>query len=193
MLIGIVGKPNSGKSTFFKAATMVSVEIGARPFVTIKPNRAVGFVKVKCVEKELNVKCNPHTGYCKSGNRFVPVELMDVAGLVPDAHKGEGMGSQFLSDLNQAKALVHVIDISGSTDSKGNVVETGSHDPLQDVEFLEKELDYWYFNILNRGWERLALSASHEKERVIQRNCKANVRCRSYRRACALSPSESWD
>ena len=83
MLIGIVGKPSSGKSTFFKAATLAEVEIANYPFTTIKPNHGTGFVKVKCVDRELGVKCNPRFGYCLNGKRFVPVDLLDVAGLVP--------------------------------------------------------------------------------------------------------------
>ena len=163
MLIGIVGKPSSGKSTFFKAVTLLPVEIANRPFVTIKPNRAVGYVKVDCVDKFFGKQCNPRSGFCKSGKRFVPVELIDVAGLVPDAHKDIGKGLQFLNDLNQADALVHVVDISGSVDSRGKPVEPLSYDPLYDVEFLEKELDYWYLEILSRGWDRMAFQAAQLK------------------------------
>lgn len=154
MLIGVVGKPSAGKSTFFKAATLAQAEIANYPFTTIKPNRAVGFVRIDCVDKEFNKQCNPRTGWCQNNQRFVPVELLDVAGLVPGAHKGEGMGLQFLNDLNQADALIHVVDISGSTDATGKVVDPLSYDPLNDVVFLEKELDYWFLAILNRGWDR---------------------------------------
>ena len=99
MIIGIVGKPNCGKSTFFKAATLAEVEIAAHPFTTIKPNHGVGFVKVECVEEEFKVKCNPKFGYCLEGKRFIPVDMIDVAGLVPGAHEGKGMGNQFLEDI----------------------------------------------------------------------------------------------
>src|SRR3989338_11177886 len=129
MLIGVVGKTNTGKSTFFKAATLAEVEIGNYPFVTIKPNSGVGFVKVDCAEKKFNVKCNPKHGYCLDGKRFVPVELLDVAGLVPGAHEGKGLGNQFLDDLRQADVLIHVIDVSGGTNEKGEVVEAGSYNP----------------------------------------------------------------
>lgn len=118
MLIGWVGKPSSGKSTLFKATTLAEVEIANYPFTTIKPNNGIGFVKVPCAEKFFNTKCNPREGYCLDGNRFVPVNLVDVAGLVPGAHEGKGMGNQFLNDLSQADALVHVVDISGSTNEK---------------------------------------------------------------------------
>ena len=156
MLIGVVGKPSSGKSTFFKAATMVDVAIANYPFTTISPNRGIGYVKINCVDKEFGKQCNPRTGWCVNGKRFVPVNLLDVAGLVPDAHKGAGMGLQFMSDLNQADILIHIIDISGSVNEKGNTVPPLSYDPLNDVEFLEKELDYWYLDVIKRGWASFA-------------------------------------
>ncbi len=162
MLIGVVGKPSVGKSTIFKSMTMVDIAIANYPFTTISPNKGIGYVKIKCVCKDFNTQCNPRSGWCVKGQRHVPIELLDVAGLVPGAHKGEGMGLSFLSDLNQADALIHIIDISGSVDAKGNTVEPLSYDPLNDVEFLEKELDYWYLEILKRGWERFSRSIHHE-------------------------------
>src|SRR3990167_3757917 len=108
MLIGVVGKPSCGKSTFFKAATLAEAEIANYPFTTIKPNHGVGYVRVECAEKDFNVKCNPRFGYCIDGTRFVPVDMLDVAGLVPGAHEGKGMGNQFLDDLNQADVLIHI-------------------------------------------------------------------------------------
>jgi ribosome-binding ATPase len=162
MLIGVIGKPSVGKSTFFKAATLAEVEIASYPFTTIKPNTAVAYVKVKCADKEFNVQCNPREGYCLDGWRFVPVQLMDVAGLVPGAHEGKGMGSEFLDDLRQADVLIHVVDISGSTNEKGEQIEPGSHNPAKDIEFLEHELDMWYLNILNKTWDKFARQASQE-------------------------------
>jgi hypothetical protein len=163
MFVGIVGKPSCGKSTFFKAATLADVEIANYPFTTIKPNHAVGFVKVDCVDKEFGKQCNPREGFCVKGWRFVPIDLMDVAGLVPGAHEGLGMGNQFLDDLRQADALVHVIDISGSVNEKGEPVEPLSYDPVNDVKFLEEELDMWYLGIMKRGWERFARTIMQEK------------------------------
>lgn len=156
MIIGIVGKPNCGKSTFFKALTLAEVEIANYPFATIKPNHGIGFVKVDCPDKFFGVSCNPREGYCHNNERFVPVDIIDVAGLVPGAHEGKGMGNQFLSDLNQADALIHVIDVSGSTNEKGEPVDKGSYDPANDITFLEEELDHWYLGILKKGWEKFA-------------------------------------
>ncbi|MCK4859907.1 MAG: redox-regulated ATPase YchF [Candidatus Omnitrophica bacterium] len=166
MLIGIIGKPSSGKSTFFKAATLAEAEIANYPFTTIKPNHAVGFVKVDCADKEFNVKCNPRFGYCLKGKRFVPVDLIDVAGLVPGAHKGHGMGLEFLNDLNQADALIHIVDISGSTNEKGEQVPAGSYNPANDIKFLEIELDMWYLGLIEKGWEPFARKAIQEKSEL---------------------------
>ena len=166
MFVGIVGKPSCGKSTFFKAATLAEVDIANYPFTTIKPNHAVGFVRIDCVDKEFGRQCNPREGFCIHGNRFVPIDLMDVAGLVPGAHTGLGMGNQFLDDLRQADALVHVIDISGSVNEKGEPVEPLSYDPVKDVEFLEEELDMWYLGIIKKGWERFARTVMQEKGNI---------------------------
>ncbi len=163
MLVGLVGKPSAGKSTFFKASTLANVEIANYPFTTIKPNHGTGYVRVECVDKEFDVKCNPRLGYCIDGKRFVPVELLDVAGLVPGAHEGKGMGNQFLDDLNQADALIHIIDVSGSTNEKGEPVTALSYDPANDIRFLEHELDMWYLRLIKKGWDKFARSVNQEK------------------------------
>ena len=166
MLIGVVGKANVGKSTFFKAATLAEVEIANYPFTTIKPNHGTSYVKVNCIDKEFNVKCNPKFGYCIDGKRFVPIELLDVAGLVPGAHEGKGMGNQFLDDLNQADILIHIIDISGSTNEKGEIVEQLSYDPANDIEFLETELDMWFLRLIKKGWEDFVKKVVQEKSEI---------------------------
>ena len=153
MKIGIIGKPNAGKTTFFKALTLIDARIANFPFTTISPNIGYGFVRVDCVEKEFNVKCNPKSGFCIEGKRFILVELVDVAGLVPGAHLGKGMGNKFLNDLMQASCLIHVVDASGTTDEEGK--ECSNHNPLKDVEFLEVELDKWFFSILERNWKKI--------------------------------------
>jgi len=164
MLLGLVGKPSVGKSTFFKAATLAEVEIASYPFTTIKANHGVGYVKVDCIEKEFNTKCNPNKGFCIHGNRFVPVELMDVAGLVEGASEGKGLGNQFLDDLRTADVFIHVVDVSGTTNEKGETIE-GGHDPCIDIRFLEKELDTWYYNILMKVWRTFARKIEMEKSK----------------------------
>ncbi len=156
MIIGIVGKPNCGKSTFFKALTLSDILIANYPFATIQPNKGVAYVNIDCVDKEFGKQCNPRHGFCINHKRFIPVEVIDVAGLVPGAHEGKGMGNQFLDDLRQADVLIHVIDISGSTNEKGEPVDINSYDPQNDINFLEEELDYWYLGILKKGWEKFS-------------------------------------
>ena len=160
MLLGLVGKPSCGKSTFFKAATLAEVEIASYPFTTIKPNHGIGYVRVECIDKEFNTQCNPNKGFCISHQRFVPVELMDVAGLVPGASEGKGLGNQFLDELREADAFIHIVDASGKTDILGK--QTEGHDPCEDIKFLEEELDAWYHNILSRVWKSFSRKAELE-------------------------------
>jgi len=167
MLIGIVGKPSVGKSTFFKAATMIEVERADYPFTTIEPNEGVGYVRIEDAAKFFGVKSNPRHGYVIDDQRFVPVKLLDVAGLVPGAHEGKGLGNKFLDDLRQADALIHVVDASGSTNEKGEKVEPGSYDPINDVKFLEEELNYWYAGIFKRGWDKFAKRVSDSVDKAI--------------------------
>ena len=150
--LALAGKPNCGKSTFFKAATMANVEIANYPFTTINPNFGVGYVRAKCPCHDLHLTCK----HCVDGNRFVAVNLIDVAGLVPDAHKGKGLGNQFLDNLRQADAILHVIDASGGTDSEGNPVGVGNHDPEEDVKFLIYEMTMWVHGILDKHWSRIS-------------------------------------
>ena len=154
MLIGLVGKPSCGKSTFFKSSTLAEALIASYPFATIKPNHGIAHVKIDCIEKEFETKCNPQKGYCVNGNRFVPIELMDVAGLVEGASEGKGIGNQFLDDLTSADAFIHIVDISGETDAEGK--ETKNYSPINDIKMLEKELDLWYLGILKKAWKALS-------------------------------------
>ncbi len=158
-LIGIVGKTNVGKSTFFAAATLAQVEIANHPFTTIEPNVGVGYVRVRCAHVELGLpKCDPATGYCLEGWRFIPIKLMDVAGLIPGAHEGRGLGNKFLDDLRKADALILVVDAAGATDPEGRPAKPGSYDPLEEVRWLERELDEWFYRIVSRDWDRFAKS-----------------------------------
>jgi ribosome-binding ATPase YchF (GTP1/OBG family) len=164
MIIGIVGKANVGKSTFFKATTLADILIANYPFATIDPNKGFGFVRVKDAGSELGVVSNPRTGFIKGDTRFVPVEVIDVAGLVPGAHEGKGMGNKFLDDLRQADAFVHVVDMSGSTTEKGEPRDPGTHDPAFDIRFLEVELDLWITGLLTKGWEKFARQVKTENQ-----------------------------
>ncbi len=166
MIIGIVGKANVGKSTFFKSATLAEVEIANYPFATIKPNEGVGYVKIKDVAREFGKRSIPRNGFVLEDYRFVPVQMIDVAGLVPGAHEGKGMGNQFLDDLRQADVLIHVVDVSGSTNEKGEPISPGTYDPAEDVKFLEIELDMWYLGILKKGWEKFARTVQQEKQEI---------------------------
>ncbi len=138
---------------------MAPVEIANYPFTTIAANKGVGYVRSKCPCKELGVTCTPHNSGCVDGTRMIPVELLDVAGLVPDAWEGKGLGNQFLDDLRQADALINVIDVSGSTDIEGNPGKPGEHDPCEDVTFLRREIDLWIREILKNGFGKIARTA----------------------------------
>jgi len=161
-LLGIVGKPNTGKSTFFCAATLAPAEIANYPFTTIKPNRGVGYVRTPCVHEEFNVKDNPLNSICLDGVRLIPVEFIDCAGLVPDAWQGRGLGNQFLDEIRKADALIHIVDASGGTDCEGRLCKPGEHDPLEDVRFLEHEITMWMASILKRDWPKIARTVESE-------------------------------
>lgn len=162
--LGIVGKPNTGKSTFFSAATLVPVEISNYSFTTIKPNRGIGYLRTPCVCKEFGVDDNPVNSLCFDGIRFIPVELIDCAGLVPGAWQGRGLGNQFLDEIRKADALIHIVDAAGTTDSEGKLSKPGSHDPIEDLHFLEVEMTMWLTQILKRDWPKLARKAESNKK-----------------------------
>ena len=167
MLVGVVGKPNVGKSTFFAAATMKDVQIADYPFTTVKPNIGVANLVTQCVCKEMGVVDAPRNSSCAEGKRLVPVKVVDVAGLVEGASKGKGLGNQFLDDLRQADALIHVVDASGSTDLEGRKVPPGTHDPSEDIEMVEREFDLWMYGILKRDWERASRSLEQTGGKVV--------------------------
>jgi ribosome-binding ATPase YchF (GTP1/OBG family) len=163
MLVGIVGKPSSGKSTFLNAACRTSAKIGSYPFTTIDPNPGTAYVRIDCVCRQFGVQDNPRNAVCRGGVRLVPIEMLDVAGLVPDAYLGRGRGNQFLDELRRADAFIHVVDASGSLDAEGREVVAGSWDPRGDVNFLERELAMWIVQIIQRDWRRLSRRAEAER------------------------------
>ncbi len=165
MQIGLLGKANVGKSTFFSAATETPVPTGNFPFTTIEPNVGVAYVKTDCACKHFGIK--HEIPLCVNGTRFIPVKLIDIAGLVPGAHEGKGLGNQFLDDARQAEVLIHVVDISGSTDIQGQPVQVGSHDPLEDVEFVIAEFDQWFTQILEREWQKLSKEIEQKTVKLV--------------------------
>lgn len=153
--VGIVGKPSCGKTSFTNAACMTDFKVGSYPFTTIEANVGVTHVRTTCACADFDVEDNPQNSICIDRVRLVPIKLIDVAGLVPGAHEGRGMGNQFLDDLRQADVLIHIVDASGGLDSEGQEVASGSHDPVEDVRFLEEELVEWVLGIIQKDWRRI--------------------------------------
>ena len=151
LTVALAGKPNAGKSTFYTAATMADVDVANYPFTTIDANRGVTHVRTRCPCLDRDERCGNEN--CRDGKRYVPIELLDVAGLVPGAHEGKGLGNQFLDELTNADVVLNVVDASGATNAEGEPVEVGSHDPLDDVDFIEEEMDLWLAGIVDRNWE----------------------------------------
>ena len=162
--IGLLGKANVGKSTFFSAATETPVTSGNFPFTTIEPNVGVAYVKSDCACKHFKIE--HQTDLCVNGTRFIPVKLIDIAGLVPGAHEGKGLGNQFLDDARQAEVLIHVVDIAGTTDIQGQSVAVGTHDPLEDVSFVQDEFDQWFIEILKREWDKITREVDQKRAKL---------------------------
>jgi len=163
--IGLIGKPNAGKSSFLKAATLQDVKIAPIPFTTLKPNIAMAYVTKRCICKEFNVKCNPRQGACINGVRFIPIGLWDLPGIVPGAHEGRGLGLKFLDDIRKTKALIHVVDFSGLTDAEGKATE--NYDVENDIKFVEDEINKWFKNVIERGLEKYLRNLKNLKREEI--------------------------
>jgi len=165
-LVGVVGKANVGKSTFFSAATLKTVDIANYPFTTTKANRGVAHLTAPCVCLELGVKDEPVNSTCIDGTRFIPVELIDCPGLIKDAHKGKGLGNQFLDEVRKADALVVVCDAAGATDDNGQACKPGTHDPIEDVRIFETEFDLWLLGLVSDDWARISRTSEARKTDV---------------------------
>jgi len=153
--IGLIGKTNTGKTTFFNSSTLSSDEISTYPFTTKKSSTSTGYAITLCVHPEFNVNDNPNNSKCKDGWRYIPIELIDLPGLIKDAWKGKGLGNQFLSIASQSDALLHIVDASGGVDSSGRITEVGSGDPVSDFADIEEELNMWYHKILEGNRDKL--------------------------------------
>lgn len=154
--IGLIGKTNTGKTTFFNSATLSSEEISSYPFTTKSPVSGTAHAITLCVHPEFKIQDNPNNSKCVDGWRYIPIELIDLPGLIKDAWKGKGLGNQFLSIAAQSDVLLHVVDASGGIDSTGQITETGKGDPISDFADIEEELTMWYHKILEGNREKVS-------------------------------------
>jgi len=154
--LGLIGKTNTGKTTFFNSATLSSEEISSYPFTTKSPITGITHAISLCVHPEFKIQDNPNNSKCVDGWRYIPIELIDLPGLIKDAWKGKGLGNQFLSIAAQSDALLHVVDASGGIDSTGKITETGSGDPVSDFADIEEELIMWYHKILEGNRDKIS-------------------------------------
>ena len=154
--LGLIGKTNTGKTTFYNSATLSSEEISSYPFTTKKPVSGTAHAITLCVHPEFKIQDNPNNSKCVEGWRYIPVELIDLPGLIKDAWKGKGLGNQFLSIAAQSDALLHVVDASGGIDSSGKISEVGSGDPISDFADIEEELIMWYHKILEGNRDKVS-------------------------------------
>lgn len=200
-LIGLVGKPSAGKSSMLNSLTDASSKVGNFPFTTIDPQRAVGYLHVDCACTRYGVsdRCKPNYGSCIGGTRAVPIELLDVAGLVPGAHQGRGLGNKFLDDLRHADALIHVVDVSGTTDAEGK--NTRGYDPSVDIAWLRSEIVQWIKGNLMERWgsirrRHVAVKATAGETLQAQLSgygSTPKLLARTLDRLALREPLEAWD
>ena len=154
--IGLIGKTNTGKTTFFNSATLDTAEISNYPFTTKQPNIGNANAITLCVHKEFHVQDSPKNSRCIDGWRFIPVDLVDLPGLIKGAWEGKGLGNQFLSVAAQSDALLHIVDASGSIDASGKIAEPGTGDPVADIGDIEEELVMWYLKLLEGNHDKIS-------------------------------------
>ena len=158
MKLGIVGLPNVGKSTLFNSLTKAGAESANYPFCTIDPN--IGIVAVP--DQRLKVLSDMY-----DSAKIVPatIEFVDIAGLVKGASKGEGLGNQFLANIREVDAIVHVVRCFEDS----NVIHVdGSVDPLRDIETINFELIFSDIEVLDRRISKSA-RAAHNDRRLLQK------------------------
>jgi ribosome-binding ATPase YchF (GTP1/OBG family) len=158
--IGLVGKTNTGKTTFFNAATLANAEVSNYPFTTRNPSTGNTHVITICVHREFDIQDNPKNSRCVNGWRYIPIELTDLPGLIKGAWEGKGLGNQFLTVAAQSDALIHAVDVSGGIDATGRIAEPGTGDPIADVGDIEEELAMWYLKLLEGNRDRISRSVS---------------------------------
>jgi GTP-binding protein YchF len=157
MKVGIVGLPNAGKSSLFSALTGVAAEAANYPFTTIEPNIAV----VPVGDERLN-----QVAATVKASKIVPdtISFHDIAGLVAGAHKGEGLGNQFLANIRETDAIVHVVR---AHDDPNVVHPEGRVDPLHDIETIETELIFADLDQAERRLDRVAKTAKSGDRRSV--------------------------
>jgi GTP-binding protein YchF len=157
MKVGIVGMPNAGKSSLFSALTGVAAEAANYPFTTIEPNIAV----VPVPDERLDA-----VAQTIGASKIVPdtISFHDIAGLVAGAHKGEGLGNQFLANIREVDAIVHVVR---AHDDPNVVHPEGRVDPLADIETIETELIYADLEQAERRLERVVKTARGGDRRAV--------------------------
>jgi ribosome-binding ATPase YchF (GTP1/OBG family) len=160
--IGLIGKTNSGKTTFFNAATLLSAPVSTYPFTTKKPNIGQAYARTICVCKEFGVSDNPRNSTCIDGARFVPVQLIDLPGLIKGSSAGRGLGTQFLSVASQADALIHITDASGSIDADGKLTKPGMGNPVSDVYDIEEEIVRWFSKNIEKTLKKMRRHSEKE-------------------------------
>ncbi len=166
--VGLIGKTNTGKTTFFNSATLSSAEISNYPFTTKWPITGNAHAITLCVHKEFNLQDNPNNSRCVDGWRFIPVELVDLPGLIKGAWEGKGLGNQFLTVAAQSDALLDIVDASGSIDASGKIAEPGTGDPVADVADVEEELVMWYLKLFEANRDKISRAISSGMNTVWQ-------------------------